>query len=339
MARQNIFSIKGCSFAALVLASLFTQNVLAQESASETTDDSSSSGWSFSLTTLAASYIERKIETGDDHFASVAGPFDGAKAMTTFNATYTLPTPLGSHWLLSGANVELTGSLELSPVSLRPKLSVDFTPVPFLVFGAGASIGSGWNPLGFDGMSKYNFKKAEYESLTPFAHYYYDYWASATFQFDTGALIEGDWSHVVLVASYKWIYQGITGVDDGEIWEWQVFPGCANGWQYSVTGVLGYQMPLVLNMVGVMGEFYGHYDPADYGKIGKTFDGDFMWIDLSLLLSFKLNETNSLTTLYTVEGERSFATKHEKADEEPLLVKTGREWFFYRIALSWKHLF
>lgn len=299
--------------------------------------------FSYSLTTAAADYLEREIEPGEDHFASVAGPFNGAKAATTFNAKYTIPTPLGTHWLVKDATVDLTGSFELSPLSIRPQLKAEFTPVPFLVFSAGGSIGTGWNPLGFDGMSIYNFKKQEYEALTPFAHYYYDFWASATFQFDTGALIEGDWTHVVMLATYQWIYKGITGVDDGDIWEWQVIPGEANGWQYYFTGVLGYKMPLTLQMVGFMAELYGHFDRSDFDKgirkTGKTFDGEFMWIDLSLLLDFKLNDKNGLKTLFTIEGDRSFATPHEKSDEEPLLLKTGREWSFYRIALIWEHKF
>lgn len=302
-------------------------------------DESTKSHLDLSLTTIAAIYTDVDYEAGDDHFAGLNGPFSGAKAVTRFNATYTLPTPLGEHWLLKGANVKFNGIFELSPLTIRPLVGLDFTPVPFLVFSAGGSIGTGWNPLGFDGMSVYSLKKQEYKSLTPFGNYYYDYWAKATFQFDTGALIEGDWSHVVMQASYKWIYEGITGVDDGDLWSWQVFPGEANGWQYDVTAVLGYQMPIALQMVGFMAEFYGHYDPADYKKVYQGFDGDFMWIDLSLLLNFKFNAKNELMTLITFEGGRSFATDHENADEEPLLKKTGREWSFYRIAFSWDHKF
>lgn len=293
----------------------------------------------YSITTAGADYLEKDIEAGGDHFASLSGPFSGLKAATVPTAAYTLPTPLGSHWLLKDANVEFTGSFEISPLSLRPELKAEFTPVPFLVFGVGGSIGTGWNPLGFDGMSIYNATKAKYEALTPFKHYYYEYWASATFQFDTGALIEGDWTHVVLLASYQWIYKAITGVDDGDIWQWQVVPGEANGWQYYVTGVLGYKMPLFLDMVGVMAEFYGHYDRSDFALKYRDFDGEFMWIDLSLLMEFKLNQKNTLTALFTFEGDRSFAKKHESADEEPFLKRTGREWSFYRIALSWDHDF
>lgn len=296
-------------------------------------------GWEYSLVTNGAYYVEHKVKTGDEHFSAPSGPYDGLEALTRLDAKYTIPTPLGDHWLLSGADVELWGSLELSPVTLRPMVEVDFTPVPFLVFGAGASIGSGWNVLGFEGLTKYDFETQDYENLTPFTHYFYDLWASATFQFDTGALIEGDWSHVVMVASYKLFHEAMTGVDDGEIWQWQESARKANGLQYSFTGVLGYQMPMTLNMVGLMLEMEGHLDKDDYGPVAQSFDGDFTTTAISALTSFKLSDKNSLTVLYTFERERSYSQLHDDEDQEPLLHVTGGEWSFYRVALSWKHKF
>lgn len=295
--------------------------------------------WNLSLTTNAAYYIESEVKTGDEHFSQPSGPYDGVEAITRLDAKYSIATPLGNHWLLKDATVEFTGSLELSPVTLRPMVEMDFTPLPFLVFGAGASIGSGWNVLDFEGLVEYDFGTKDYEPLTPFAHYYYDLWASGTFQFDTGALIEGDWSHIVMVASYSLIYAGLTGVDDGIIWQWQESAGQANGLQYSITGVLGYQMPLVLNMIGIMGEFYGHFDKDDYGIVAESFDGDFTTVDISALFNFGINKTNSLTTLLTFRRNRSYSTKHSDEDEEPLLFVRGGEWSFYRLAFSWKHQF
>lgn len=295
--------------------------------------------WSFSEETDAAYYPSNKIKTGGDHFSPLDDPYEEFEALTRFDATYTLLTPLGEHELLVDANLEFTGAFELSPVSVRPMLEMDFTPVPFLVFGAGASIGSGWNAFAVEGLSKYNFNKKDYEDLTPFAHYYYDFWFASTFQFDTGALIEGDWTHVVFVASYQWIYSAMTGVDDGEIWKWQDSGLRANGWGYDVVGLLGYQMPLRLDMVALMAEFMGHYDPDDYGRVANSLDGNFMTVDLSLLLSFKLNDKNSLKALFTFERNRSYAEMHEDEDEEPLLTKTGAEWSFYAIYFAWTHEF
>lgn len=296
-------------------------------------------GWNFSLTTQGAYYIENEVKTGDEHFAKPAGPFDGGKALTRFNAAYSIPTPLGEHWLLKGASVDLIGSLEFSPVNLMPALEIGFTPVPFLVFGAGASIGSGWNVLGFEGLTKYDFATADYENLTPFAHYYYNLWASGTFQFDLGAILDGEWLHVVMSATYKVYYEGLTGVDDGEIWQWKETDKMANGLQYNFTGVLGYRMPMAWSMVGILVDIYGHFDKDDYGDVANRFDGDFTNATVGLLSVFSLNEKNSLTTLLSFQRSRSYSTPHDDEDQEPLLRVTGGEWSFYSIAFSWEHKF
>lgn len=296
--------------------------------------------WSRSFNFDGAYYLKYKVKTGDDHFSSVNGPFDGIKGIGRYNVSYAIPTPLGTHPLLSGADVELTGSLELSPISFGSKFDVEFTPLPFIVLNAGASIASGWTFFGvLEGMSIYDWNKQDYKDLTPFAHYHYDLWFSGTIQFDTGVFIEGDWSHVVAFANYKVLYEALTGVDDGRVWQWQENANKANGWAYDFSFFLGYQMPLVLNMVGAMAEFSGHYDKNDYGLIQDTFDGDFMTIDLSLMLSFKFNKANTLSTLYTFRRNRSYATMHDDEDEEPLLEKTGNEWSFYGIYFSWTHTF
>lgn len=297
------------------------------------------SGVSLSLTTDFAWYPKYDFKPGDDHFSGVSGPFDGIKGITRLDASYALPTPLGRHWLVNGANVEFTGGFEICPVSVRTIASIGFTPVPFWVFETGASVGTGWTLLGLEGMSNYDFEKGEYKDITPFAHYYRDFWVSGTFQFDTGALIEGDWSHVVMMVTYELLFAGLTGIDDGDVWQWQTTKNKANGWQYDLVGVLGYKMPLVLSMVGVMADFYGHFDSSDYGKIGKRFDGDFMTVDLCLLLTFDLNKTNSLTVMIEFERNRSFETEHEEYEEEPLLKASGAEWAFYMVALRWMHNF
>lgn len=296
--------------------------------------------WSHSLSFDGAIYPKYKIKTGDDHFSPTNGPYDGMKGIVRYKLAYELPTPLGTHPLLSDAKVELMGFLELTPITFGPKLEVDFTPLPFLVFKTGASVASGWTFLGFlEGMSIYDWNRQDYKDLTPFAHYHYDFFLSGKFQFDTGALIEGDWSHVVMFAEYKVLYEALTGVDDGRVWQWQESARKANGWAYDYTFFLGYQMPLMLDMFGVMAEFSGHYDKSDYGIIQDTFDGDFTTVDLSLMLSFKFNKNNALKTLFTFERNRSYATMHDDEDEEPLLVKTGAEWSFNAVYFSWTHSF
>lgn len=297
------------------------------------------SPFSLKLTTDFAYYPESECITGKDHFAPVTGPYSGLEGRTSLAASYKIKTPLGEHWLLSGANILLNGEFELTPVSVRPKASFEFTPLPFLIFSAGASIGWGWSLPGIGGFNLLNKKSLEYEKLSTFNHPYYDFWGSATFQFDTGALIPGDWTHVVILASYKTIYAGVAGLADQSVYEWQCSKNRVAGLAYEAQGVLGYQMPIVLSLAGIMFNASGFYDGSVYGSYDKNFDGSFTSFSISPLMQFKFGERDGLTCLFDFSSRRSFDKKYEKPAESLLLTKTGREWFFNRIALSWTHRF
>ena len=291
---------------------------------------------SHTLTVDAAYYPKSDYVKGDDHFAKITGPIDGVLAKATWKSTYTIPTPLGTSELLSGATVELTGGFELSPLSIRPIANVAFTPLPFLVFDVGSSIGTGWNLLGFEGLCKYNGNT--YKNLTPFAHYYHDHWVGATFQFDMGEIYKGDWTHVVMLVNYQMIYKGITGLKKGELWAWQTTEGYVNGLGYDFIALLGYQMPKFVDFIGIMADMYGNYSKKDYGDYADTF-GKFMTVEFNIFARLALNKTNSLTIDAIIKSRRSFATDHKKGKEEPHLVKSGREWYFDSIALSWERKF
>lgn len=306
----------------------------AEEASNENADKVSKLSHSFTFN--GAYYPKSAYVKGGDHFAKPTGAFDGILAKATWKSTYTIPTPLGESKLLSGANVELSGSLEISPLSIRPIANVAFSPLPFLIFDAGASIGSGWNLLGFEGMCEY--QNDNYKNLTPFTRYYHDLWIGATFQFDTGALIESDWSHVVTLVNYQIIYKGIIGIDDGNLWAWQTTEGYVNGLGYNFNATIGYKMPLFVDLVGFMAEMYGYYRNSDYGEYANTY-GKFMTVRLNLFANLKLNDKNSLLVASRVSSRRSFATDHKKGKEEPYLIQTGREWFFDCVAISWERKF
>lgn len=277
--------------------------------------------------------------SGGSHFASITGPYSGLEACTTFNAAFRFNTPLGEHWLLSDANIMLGTSLELTPISLRPKLSLEFAPLPFLIFNSGASFGWGWNFPGIKGLCEYNKESGEFENLSTFKHPYYDFWAGVRLQFDTGALFEGDWTHVIMLASFTSLYSGIVGLEDKSIYEWQCGKFRAKGWLYEIQGILGYQMPLVLRRIGIMVKSVAYYDGSVYGEFDETFDGDFATVNISPFLQFNFGEKDELSCLFDFSSRRSYNNKIEN-DRDILIQKaSGREWFFNRIALSWTHKF
>ena len=315
-----------------VIAALFFANAQALFAAEEKADPIS-----LTLQADAAYYPLSARITGGDHFAPITGPYSGLEGAVTLNGQYKIATPLGENWLLSGANVGLGAAIEVTPISFKPKLSVDFTPLPFLIFKAGTSVGFGWNIGSIEGLCLLNKGNSNYEPLSTFAHPYYDLWASATFQFDTGAIIPGDWTHVVILATYKTTYSGLMGLDKDAIYEWQCSKNKAQGLEYEVQGILGYQMPTMLRLAGVMVKSQGHYNGADYGTYDKNYDGSFATVNISPVMQFKFTDKDELYCLFDFSSRRSFGTSYERDGQSLRLTKTGREWYFQRFALSWSH--
>ena len=319
--------------AVITLMMIFAASVFAESG------DGEESPFTLKLQTDFAYYTHTDRQTGGTHFAPITGPYEGPDLRTILDASYKFNTPLGENFLLKDANVVLTGGIELTPLTFRPKVSVEFTPVPFLVFKAGASVGLGWNIGDVKGLCELDEITFDYENLSTFSHPYYDLWASATFQFDTGALIPGDWTHVVMLASYTTTYSAIAGLDSDAIYIWQNSKNKVRGLSYEFQGILAYQMPLVLYRAGLMYKMNGYYDGSNYGIYDDNFDGTFAEISISPLAQLKFGEKDELAVLVDFSSRRSFDAEISKESESLLRNKLGREWFFKRLALSWTHRF
>ena len=292
---------------------------------------------SSSITVDAAYYPKSDyIAGGPSHFAPITGAYSGVEGRVTGSLSYKIPTSLGEHWLLSDANINVKLNLELSPVSIAPETKISFTPLPFLVFETGAKLGTGWNLAGLQGMALYNGVDA-YDDLAPFKNWFTKFYAQGTFQFDTGAIIAGDWTHVQIMYTYQAYYSAISGVKNGAVWEWQCSGNKANGWQNYQNIVLAYQMPLVLSRIGVLTEIEGHYKNEDYNY--ANYNGSFKTISISPLMQFTFGQKQSLAVLFGFSSRRSFVQAHDNSKVEPNLTYAGREWFFNRIALSWSMSF
>ena len=298
----------------------------------------SESPWKFSIATDFAFYPKSDYVSGADHFAPLTGPYSGLEGRVTGNATYTIPTPLGEHWLLSSANIGLKGSFELSPVSVKPGLEVNFTPLPFLVFAAGAQAGTGWTLAGLQGMAAFNGSVAgTYTDYKTFQDWFLKWYAQGTFQFDTGAIFAGDWTHFQIMYTYQIYYERLTSAADGSIWMWQCSGNKVNGYKEYQNLVLAYAMPLVLSRIGVLTEIDGPYQDQVYTN--PYYKGSFKTVSISPMAQLTFGQHDVLTILAGFSSRRSFTQAHTKSTEETALTYAGREWFFNRIALSWTHSF
>lgn len=297
-------------------------------------------------TTTPAS-ADAAYTTEANHFSPICGPFAGAEGRITPRIGYTIDTPLGENWLVSGANLYLEGFMGITPISLNPGFKVSFTPVPFLVFSAGGEAGTGWamESFGWCGLGVYDASTNTYKDA-PFAMWNLKWWAQATFQFDTGAIIQGDWTHVLMQYSYQ-VYQEIctgatTNGSPTDIWIWNNGGNKGHGLREYMNAILGYQLPIpVLKVVGVMFESDRAYSLDAYPNAG--FDATFAEISLSPLAQLKFDDHNSLNVLFHFKSRRTFDNYRIGADGKnaPEYVNntTGREWFFNRLALSYTYKF
>lgn len=318
-------------FALVAAALLFTSFTFAEDV--EVVD----SPWKFSITTDFAFYPKSDFVKGETHFAPLTGAYSGVEGRVTGAATYSIPTPLGSHWLLNSATLDLTGKLEITPVSIKPIFSATWTPLPFIVFSAGIQSGTGWALGPLQGMAVLADDGQSYTNLKPFGTFYVKWYAEGTFQFDTGAIIKGDWTHLQIMYTYQVYNQMLTGIKDQTVWEWQCSGNRANGLQNYQSLVLAYQMPLVVSRVGCLFELEGFYNNNAYAN--ESYNGSFKTISIGPMSQIKFNSHSVLTVLAGFSSRRSFTTDHTDKIVETTLTYSGYEWFFNRLALSWTYTF
>ncbi|MCL2232627.1 MAG: hypothetical protein FWB99_06065 [Treponema sp.] len=234
---------------------------------------------------------------------------------------FTFPFLQGSGPLTSGNNITTVLSAELSPVSINGIGELNWTPIAFFVLSGGGLAGSGWNmPLGYG----IGINRPEGERASPddppresrihgrsFDGLIWNAWGAATLQFDLGAVIPGDWNHVLFQTRQEFRYAAYTRARARESW---VFENDSrenqNGWVYRATYIIGYYMPRspVLNTIAFMAELR---KPL-YNTPGGSFWGENLghWI-FTCLFNFAI--TSRLNTALAIQmqtrrnhGNRNF---------------------------------
>lgn len=298
------------------------------------------SPWSFSNTVMGGYVPKTDYVAGPDHFAPITGAYEAIQIGDFFSASYTMPVMRSKNPLFASNALVYTGAIELTPITFMPKISVKFIPIAFLEFETGISFGTGWRLSFMDtnGLSAYNSNSKKYEPLTPFASWMMTPYLSATFQFDAAALWPGEWHHIVTQWTFTANYSHLlTNEKYDTFYIWQNYNNFTNGWNYVVTGIIGYQMPIVLSMVGLHTIFSGYFSKNDYGKYGDTFNGSFTEIQIAPLIQFTFLEKHTITVLPTFKLRRAFygANANKTANDLPSLVFSGHEWQFFRLAFAW----
>lgn len=274
---------------------------------------------------------------GNDEGRDLGTGWGAIKMQVLLNHKIKLPLFTGPGTLTSGNNLAFSITGALSPVSTRLELNTTLTPIAFLNVYAGAMIGTGWD-IGFvNGMGLNTDGSGEPESSS-FQGMVTNSWIGGTFQFDLAVLVPGDWTHVVLHLSPRVKYAWFSGADKEEAWMWEDDKGeNFNGFKLLGSYFVGYQMPLLLDMVGILLETEQN---LGYVKdLSKMSDGgwgsDFVQVTVGPVLNIALSEKSSMTVLIQFRRERLYDEPSIFANYYENRTYTGKYWDLRMIAFSY----
>lgn len=233
-----------------------------------------------------------------------------------FIQSFVFPFLQGGGLLTAGNNVKLALTAEVTPISVNGIGEVTWTPIAFFQVIGGGKAGSGWNmPLG-NGIGL-NVPVADtdgggrrYSEIRggAFDGLLWSAYGGLNLQFDLGAVIPGDWTHVLFQAYNEGRYSAYTRAGPGDSWVFEHDYGeNRNGWLWRGRFVLGYNMPLspVLDTIAFMAEGEQYL----YDVSGGGFWGDDLsrWI-FSGLFNFTVTPRFSTALALQLRTWRNFGS-------------------------------
>lgn len=177
------------------------------------------------------------------------------EARLTVTETIKVPVLNFDNPFMRGNNIAFKLGAAVTPVTLEGKFDIVWTPIAFLEVYGGASIGSGWSIklLGrnIHGLAlNLNNGGETLKKPVNFTKAFYTANFGTALQFDLGAIIPTDWTHVIFRTDQYFLYRGVTGVGASDSWViMDDYGENRNGFSYYGTYLIGYQLPLPMNMI------------------------------------------------------------------------------------------
>jgi len=208
----------------------------------------------------------------------------------------------------NGIETALTG--EITPISANGIAEAVWTPIAFFQLAAGGRIGSGWNIELFGGeiygigLTKSADDGNSETDGSAFDGLLWKAQIGGALQFDLAAIFPGDWNHVVARSYHEINYKGYTRAKAYESWYFENDDGeNINGFNYYGNFLIGYQMPIFLNLVGLLAEM----DLYLYDTPGRSGWGDELirWT-FSCILSFEITEQFGIALLAQFRTRKNY---------------------------------
>jgi hypothetical protein len=252
--------------------------------------------------------------------------------------SFSIPLLRGNTFLTEGNNIKAAFSAELSPVSLNGTAELTWTPLAFFQLTAGGRAGSGWNIRLFGselrgiGINRRRWDGRAETCGSAFNGLLWSLKSGGALQFDAAALFPGDWHHLLFRTYQEINYAAYTAASTDDSWYYENDEGeNRNGFGYYGNYLLGYQMPIVLNMVGILAEM----KKSLYTTANRELWGDDLarWI-LSGIFNFTITKRLSAALLAQFRTRRNFTalTKNFEFYQDRRIQDSRRQLEFYRIA-------
>ena len=259
------------------------------------------------------------------------------EAKLIFTQRFIFPFMQGDSGMTEGNNINLALKAEVTPITVGALVDVVWTPIAFLQLAVGGQVDGGWhiNLFGGDLYGLARNTNTGFADEGIFDGCYFKAYAGGTFQFDLAAIIPGDWNHVVFQTYHEINYAAYTAADRGESWTFEAdFGENINGFNYYGSIFLGYQMPIILNMVGVLVEMDRNLydgiltDQADWG-------GNLIRWHFALVTNWKINDNFSIAVLGQFRTMRNYSDTTADLYYQNREFKLGENklnFEFYRVA-------
>lgn len=266
------------------------------------------------------------------------------EAKLGFIQRFHIPFLQGGGPLTKDNNINLVLTAEATPISVNLIGEAIWTPIAFIELIAGGRIGSGWTINLFDsdiygiGLNNPGIDgKAEFNG-TAFDGLLWKCYLGGAFQFDLAAIFPGDWNHVLFRTYHEINYNGYTRARSGQSWYFENDYGeNRNGFNYYGNFLIGYQMPIFLNIVGILTEMdlylYDTPNRSDWGD-------DLIRWTFGCILSFEITEKFGIALITQFRTRRNYTNFDERKDDKHSVFYQNRKLDtskpqrleFYRIA-------
>jgi len=247
------------------------------------------------------------IESSPGVFLQVTYPL---AARFGFNWRFRIPFLQGDSPLTQGNNITITPGVEITPVDIHLTANAVWTPIAFVELVAGGRIGSGWSINLFDGyihgmgLNSVGYNDSPVHDGSAFDGLLWQARMGAALQGDLAVFFPGEWNHVIFRSFHEISYAAYTRARPNEFWFFENDDGeNRNGFNYRGNLLIGYQMPIFLNMVALMAEaerfLQGPVDRERWGddRLRWTFSG---------VLNFTVTERFGIAFITQLRTRRNF---------------------------------